>query len=185
MRQQMFEREIHVLRDTFRRLMRRHARSNLVKLIDKTHPADLAVLFRYFDGIEQGALFSLMRPNDQTGDFLTELDDSTLQRLLSDLSADQIARFIEPISSSDQAEILGNLPEEQAHDVIELLKKEEVEELEEIMAYPDDSAGSLMYTDVFTLHEDSTAKNAIAALQHEEEGGKWFLLITSRTMRIN
>ncbi len=172
----MFEREIRVLRDTFRRLMRRHANTNLIKLIDKTHPADLAVLFRYFDESEQSALFTLMRPNEQTGEFLTELDDSTLQGLLSDLSAEHIAELIEPISSSDQAEILNTLSEEQASDVIELLKKEEVEELEEIMAYPEDSAGSLMYTDVFTLHEETTAKNAIATLQHEEEAEMVFYL---------
>ncbi len=176
MKQQMFEREIHVLRDTFRRLIRRHAHTNLIKLIDKTHPADLAVLFRYFDESEQTELFNLMRPNEPTGEFLTELDDSTLQSLFIDLSPERIAKLIEPISSNDQAEILNTLSEEQASNVIELLKKEEVEELEEIMAYPEDSAGSLMYTDVFTLHEETTAKNAIATLQHEEEAEMVFYL---------
>jgi len=176
MKQQMFEREIRILRDTFRRLMRRHAHTNLIKLIHKTHPADLAVLFRFFEGVERTELFNLMQPGEHAGELLTELDESTAQELLTELSAERIAQFIEPISSSDQAEILNNLPEEQANDVIELLKKEEVEELEEIMAYPEDSAGSLMYTDVFTLHEDTTAKNAIAALQHEEEAEMVFYL---------
>jgi len=176
LKQQMFEREIHVLRNTFRRLMRRHAHTNLIKLIAKTHPADLAMLFRYFDDTEQAELFNLMQPNEHTGDFLTELDESMLQDLLAGLPAENIAEFIEPISSSDQAEILNTLAEEQASDVIELLKKEEVEELEEIMAYPEDSAGSLMYTDVFTLHEETTAKDAIAALQHEEEAEMVFYL---------
>ena len=50
-----------------------------------------------------------------------------------------------------------------------------MEELEEILAYPEDSAGSLMYTDVFTLHEETTARDAIAALQHEEEAEIGFL----------
>ena len=176
MKQQMFEREIHVLRDTFRRLMRRHAHTNLVKLIDKTHPADMAVLFRYFDEYEQEQLFTLMHPNDHTGEFLTELDESILQNLLAEISADRIAELIDPVSASDQAEILNHLPDEQAQDIINLLKKEEAEELEEILAYPDDSAGSLMYTDVFTLHEETTAKGAIAALQHEEEAEMVFYL---------
>ncbi len=133
MKQQIFEREIHVLRDTFRRLMRRHAHTNLIKLIDKTHPADMAVLFRYFDLAEQEQLFALMRPNELTGDFLTELDESILQDLLAEISADRIAELIGPISASDQAEILNHLPDEQSHDIIDLLKKEEAEELEELM----------------------------------------------------
>jgi magnesium transporter len=176
MKQQIFEREIHVLRDTFRRLMRRHAHTNLIKLIDKTHPADMAVLFRYFDLAEQEKLFALMHPNELTGDFLTELDESILQDLLAEISADRIAELIGPISASDQAEILNHLPDEQSHDIIDLLKKEEAEELEEILAYPEDSAGSLMYTDVFTLHEETTARDAIAALQHEEEAEMVFYL---------
>lgn len=176
MKQQMFEREIHVLRDTLRRLMRRHAHTNLVKVIAKTHPADMAVLFRYFDDNEQQQLFGLMRPNEHTGEFLTELDESILQDLLAEVSAGRIAELIDPVSASDQAEILNHLPDEQAQDIIGLLEKEEVEELEEILAYPEDSAGSLMYTDVFTLHEDTSARDAIAALQHEEEAEMVFYL---------
>ena len=139
MKQQMFEREIHVLRDTFRRLMRRHAHTNLVKLIDKTHPADMAVLFRYFDETEQSQLFDLMRPDDHTGEFLTELDESIIQSLLAEISAERIAELIGPVSASDQAEILNHLPEDQAQNIIDLLKKEEAEELEEILAYPEDA----------------------------------------------
>jgi magnesium transporter len=82
MKQQMFEREIHVLRDTFRRLLRRHARTNLIKLIEKTHPADMAMLFRYFVDSEQDQLFAMMRPHEHTGEFMTELDESILQNLL-------------------------------------------------------------------------------------------------------
>jgi magnesium transporter len=176
MKQQMFEREIHVLRDTFRRLLRRHAHTNLIKLIEKTHPADMAVLFRYFIDSEQDQLFAMMRPHEHTGEFMTELDESILQNLLADVSPDRIAELIDPISASDQAEIVNHLPDEQAQDVIHLLKKEEAEELEEILAYPDDSAGSLMYTDVFTLHEETSAKEAIAALQHEDAAEMVFYL---------
>lgn len=176
MRQQMFEKEIHVLRDTFRRLMRRHAHTNLAKLIDRTHPADLAVLFRYFDNSEQENLFALMQANENTGQFLTELDESILEELLDEIKTDRIAELIEPISASDQADILNHLPEEQAQEIIDRFQAEEAEELEEILAYPDDSAGSMMYTDVFTLHEETTAKKAIEALQHEEQAEMVFYL---------
>ena len=44
------------------------------------------------------------------------------------------------------------------------------------MAYPEDSAGILMYTDVFTLHEETKAIDAIAALQDQEEAEMVFYL---------
>ena len=61
MRKEMFNHEITIIRDTYRRLLRRHARTNLIKLTNKTHPADLAIVFRYFTEDEQSQTFALMR----------------------------------------------------------------------------------------------------------------------------
>ena len=71
---------------------------------------------------------------------------------------------------------MGLVEESYANAVIDLFKAEEQEELEEMMAYPEDSAGILMYTDVFTLHEETRAKEAIAALQDQEEAEMVFYL---------
>ena len=48
MKKEMFEHEITILKETFSRLLRRKAKTNLKKIINKTHPADLAIIFRYF-----------------------------------------------------------------------------------------------------------------------------------------
>ena len=74
MKKEMYSSEITVLRDTFRRLLRRHAKTNIVKLIDKTHPADLALIFRYFNDTEQDSIFSSMSASEETVEFLNELD---------------------------------------------------------------------------------------------------------------
>jgi len=57
MKKEMFDTEITLLRDTFRRLLRRHANSNIIKLIGKTHPADMALIYRYFNDEEQDTNF--------------------------------------------------------------------------------------------------------------------------------
>ncbi len=176
MKKEMFGHEIAVLRDTFRRLLRRHAKVNLVKLIDKTHPADLALIYRHFNDDEQKTLFDMMEANEKTAEFLDELDESILANLLESESPQRIADVIREAGSGDQAYILGLLPEEVSRAVLELMKDEEQEEVEEIMAYPDDSAGSLMYTDVFTMHEDTLAREAIAALQSFEKAEMVFYL---------
>ena len=74
----MISNEIVILRDTFRRLLRRKANTNLIKLIEKTHPADMGLLFRFFSEIEQNELFTIMRPSEHTGEFLGELDESII-----------------------------------------------------------------------------------------------------------
>ena len=178
MKKELFSNEITILRDTFRRLLRRRATTNIVKLIDKTHPADLALLFRYFNDIEQDEIFSDLKESETTAEILSELDESIAIRLLENESPERIAQILEKASSNEQAYLMGLVDEKYANSVIDLLKAEKQEELEEMMAYPEDSAGILMYTDVFTLHEDTKAKDAIYALQDQEGAEMVFYLYT-------
>ena len=176
MRKELFKHEIAILKDTFGRLLRRHAQTNLVKLINKTHPADLAIVFRYFNDEEQKQVFSLMQANDHTVEFLVELDDTLIEKILDTENAERVSSLIQNASTNDQSYILGSLKEEQAQSVIDLLKKEEQEEIEEIMAYPQDSAGSMMATDVFTLYQNTTCRDALKTLQDQQEAEMVFYL---------
>ena len=172
----MFNHEINILRDTYRRLLRRNAKINLIKLTGKTHPADLAEVFRHFSHEEQIEIFSFMRENEHTAEFLVELDDALVIELLDNESFDRIASIIEKAPTNDQSGILNVLEDEKAQSIIELLNAEEQEEIAEIMGYPDDSAGTLMNTDVFTLHENITAGQAIKTLQDQEDAEMVFYL---------
>ena len=176
MKKEMYSSEITVLRDTFRRLLRRHAKTNIVKLIYKTHPADLALIFRYFNDNEQDSIFSSMSASEETVEFLNELDESITTRLIENETPNRLAEILEEASSNEQAYLMGLVNDKFAASVINLLQVEEQEELEEMMAYPEDSAGILMYTDVFTLHEDTKAREAIYALQDQEEAEMVFYL---------
>ena len=176
MKKEMFDTEITLLRDTFRRLLRRHANSNIIKLIGKTHPADMALIYRYFNDEEQDTIFAMMPPSEESVEFLSELDESITVRLLDQITPQRMATILEEASSNEIAHLMGLVNEDYATAVIDLLQAEEQEKLEEIMAYPEDSAGILMYTDVFTLHEETKAIDAIAALQDQEEAEMVFYL---------
>jgi len=185
MRKEMFDHEINILRDTYRRLLRRNAKINLIKLTNKTHPADLAVVFRHFSDEEQIEIFSLMKESEHTAEFLSELDDALVNELLENESYERIAAIIEKAPTNDQSGILNILDNEKAKSIIELLNVDEQEEIAEIMGYPDDSAGALMNTEVFTLHESITAGEAIKTLQ-DQEGAEmvFYLYITDDDDRL-
>jgi len=142
-------------------------------------------LFRHFSLEEQIEIFTLMNENEHTAEFLTELDDSLVNDLLSNENLERIASIIEKAPTSDQSGILNVLNEEKAQSVIELLNVDEQEEIAEIMGYPEDSAGSLMNTEVFTLHESITAGEAIKTLQ-DQEGAEmvFYLYITDDDDRL-
>ena len=176
MRKEMFQHEISVLRDTFRRLIRRHAKINITKLLTKTHPADLAVLYRFFTDIEQKYLFNIMMDMEQISEFLSELDEPIILNLIGDEPPEKIAKLFQKLGVNDQVAILALFSDEKTQSILDLLNTEKQEEVEEIMSYPVDSAASIMTTDVFTLHQNIIAYEAIKEIQRQEKSEMVFYL---------
>ena len=94
MKKEMFDTEITLLRDTFRRLLRRHAKSNIIKLIGKTHPADIALIYRYFNDEEQDTIFAMMPTSEETVEFLSEIDESITVSLLDQETPQPMATIL-------------------------------------------------------------------------------------------
>ena len=173
----MLGKEITVLLDTFRRLIRRKANANIKKLLNKTHSADLAQLFRYFNNNEKTFLFNLLQKNNEaSGELLSELDESIISDLLLPLEPLEVANILRKMGSDDIADILNLLDEDKAQLILEKLKNKESEELEELMSYPDDSAGGLMSFDVFSLTESTKVIDAITSIQNYKQAEMVFYL---------
>ena len=114
-----------------------------------------------------------------------ELDDTLIANLLENESPERIATVIQESSANDQSYILGTLEDEQAQSVIELLKTEEQEEIEELMGYPEDSAGAMMTTNVFTLYQNTICRDALKSLQDQSEAEMvFYLYITDEDDRL-
>lgn len=172
----MTSRDLHLHVDTIRRLLRRHAKSHLENLLAKLHPADLALVFRHLTEEERSEIFLAIPTLEMAAAVLSELDDSIIQELIADLPVQKTLTLLKELSSDDEAYILRLLPDEQSAEILARLKASESKEMEQLMAYPENSAGALMTTEVFALHENITAKEAIASIQNNEDQEMVFYL---------
>ena len=151
----MTSRDLHLHVDTVRRLLRRHAKSHLENLLAKLHPADLALIFRHLTEEERSEIFLAIPTLEMAAGVLAELDDSIIQELIADLPVQKTLTLLKELSSDDEAYILRLLPDDQAAEILARLKASESKEMEQLMAYPENSAGALMTTEVFALHENN------------------------------
>jgi magnesium transporter len=156
-----------VLIDSIRRLLRRGANSHLNKIVNKTHAADLSVVFRSLSGSQQQTLFQMIGDTEQKGMLLSELDEDTAVDIIEYLNIEDIVEIFESMPNDDVADLLGRLPEEMSQVILEKMKKDESEEVEDLLRYEDDTAGGIMVPDFIALREDVTAKDAIESLQKE------------------
>lgn len=156
-----------LLLDTVKRLLRRGATVHLHKIVNKTHAADLAVVFQFLTLREQQALFDLLDGVDQKAMLFSELEQEIFQKLTEDMPAEKIAEILEQTPTDDAADLLGKLPDERAKVLLDLMAKEDSEEVEELLGYDAETAGGIMVPEFIALKEETTAREAIEALQKE------------------
>ncbi|MGD8962072.1 MAG: CBS domain-containing protein, partial [Desulfobacterales bacterium] len=158
---------VKILLDTIKRLLRRKATSHLSNIVAKTHAADLSVVFRSLSVSQQLELFSLITDVEQKGILFSELDVDTFLDLVEGIQLDDLVEVFEQMPNDDVADLLERLPEEKADAILEKMKKDESDEVEDLLRYENDTAGGIMVPDFIALAEDTTAKEAIEALQKE------------------
>jgi len=156
-----------LLLDTIKRLLRRGATGHLNKIVNKTHAADLAVVFRFLRLREQEVLFDLMDNVEHEAMLFSELEEEILLELIEDMPAEKIAGIIERMPKDDVADLLGKLSNERAKALLDLMTKEGSEEVEGLLGYDAETAGGIMVPDFIALKDATTAREAIAALQKE------------------
>jgi magnesium transporter len=156
-----------ILVDSVKRLLRRGAISHLAKIVNKTHGADLSVLFRSLSRDQQRRLFDMITDVEQKGIMFSELEEDIFQDLIEDMPVEAIVEILESMSADDVADIIGRLPEGRSQDILDKMKKAESEEVEDLLQYDDDTAGGIMVPDFIALKEDVTAREAIESLQKE------------------
>ena len=164
-------RRIDVVLDSVKRLLRIGATANLLNLLQKQHPADLAQIFRTLLDNERQAVFSLLveRNPRLAMETVSEMGPETGAQLLTGRSAEEIARLLQELPSDDAAALIDYLPDELSQEVLELMRRRESQQVESLLEYGEQTAGRIMNPSVFALNEDLTVGEAIHALQSSRD----------------
>ena len=164
-------RRIDVVFDSVKRLQRIGATANLLNLLQKQHPADLAEVFSELPTRERRSVFdTLLERNSRLAmEAISELEPEVRVPLLVEYPADELARFFQEVPSDDAAAVIADLPDALSASVLEVMRRKESDEVQHLLEYADQTAGRIMNPDVFALSEDLTAGEAIAALQQSRD----------------
>lgn len=160
-------RRSELVMESVRRLLRMGATSNLLNLLQKQHPADLAQVFAELQDRDCHAVFNVLveRNGKLAVEALSELGPEKGSMLLADRPAEEIARLVQEIPSDDAAGLIDNLPDELSTVVLDLIRPKPGGGVSELLEYEEQTAGRLMNPNVFALPEDLTAGEAITAIQ--------------------
>jgi magnesium transporter len=128
--------------------------------LEDRHPADIAAALHGLDPSDQVAVFRLLSP-ERAGEVLAELDDETLLGLVTGLEEVEVSRILDQMPAEHAADVVEELPTEQAEKILGLMEEEKSENVQELLDYPEDSAGRLMSTAVVAVPETATVQQAV------------------------
>ena len=164
-------RRIDVVLDSVKRLQRIGASANLINLLQKQHPADLAELFSELrDKDCREALDLLLDHNSRLAmEALVEYGPEPGAALLAGHPPERLASWFQELPSDDAAALIDELPQAVSDAVLVQMRPRESGEVENLLEYAEQTAGRIMNPMVFALSEELTAGEAIQALQGSRE----------------
>lgn len=141
----------------------------LVSYFEEMHHADIAEVLDELSFDEAVYIIKLL-DSETTSEVLMDVDDDVREKILKNLSAKEIAEEVEELDSDDAADIIGELSEERQEAVMSQIEDEEhAKEIEELLAYDDDTAGSLMAKELVKVNENWTVLKCVREMRAQAE----------------
>jgi len=154
--------------EAIRRLTRKSAGPALRRALSKSRPEDIAAALSHLAPAEQRLLLGNVEDDQQAADVLVQLEDAELNRVVQLIEFQRLIRLFQKMEADDAAHLLGRLPEDMQARLLSTIKGAEKEQVEDLLAWPEDSAGRIMQPVAFRLHDTQSCREAIEALQHAE-----------------
>ncbi len=165
----MIEERTRKLAVTVSKLYRRGAERNIKKIIAKSHGADISAVLEILDADERLSIFQMVPTLELKADILSRLSETLQEEISVVLNPQEVQEILGQMPTDDAADLLGHLPEDLSKQLMKGMSTEDVQEVEELMGYPDDSAGALMTPQVLSVDQTLTVAEAIQFIQQTDE----------------
>ena len=125
------------------------------RLVNTLSPAEIGNLLESLPPGERTVVWGLVDPEDD-GEVLLHVGDEVREGLIADMDPDEILAAVEDLDIDDLADLVEDLPDTVIDEVLRSMDRENRERLEQVLSYPEDSAGRLMNPDVVTVRAETT-----------------------------
>lgn len=151
-----------------------------------SHSADIIEFFRLVDPLEWPRLLRLIDDPDIRAEVVAGFDRHEWKSLLPRLSPDEIAELIKQLETDDAADLLATIPLPERFNALKMLSQKERVQVQQLLHYPQDSAGGLMQMELALVKEDALVSDAINMVRHlvEEDIEVYSVLVVDQHYRL-
>ncbi|MFK7893723.1 MAG: magnesium transporter [Granulosicoccus sp.] len=125
------------------------------KIMQAMHPAEIADALEALPPVRRAILWKLIDV-ELEGEILLEVGDEVRKSLVRDMDVAELRAATEQMDLDDLADFIQSLPEKLTEDVLAGMDRQYRARLDQVLAYPEKSAGGLMNLDTITVRGDVT-----------------------------
>ncbi len=158
----------------------------LQAFLSELHPSDIADLVEYFDEEEDRVRILDTLSAELASETLSEMEaHQHPEEILAALEPERIGELLGELSADDAADLVGELPPKEQARVLATLTPVDAGELRELLAYPEDSAGGIMTTELVAISVHLTVGEAIGEVRRQarELGGDFYSIFVVDLLR--
>ena len=153
---------------------------DLAKLVESGDLRRLARTLARYDVVQLGAQLDNLEPHAQElvlqhlpverrAAALAGMRYEVAAQLIGRLAPEEAAGLLDNLESDDAADILGRIDEAKLRQILARFDAADAHAIEELMAYPEKSAGGIMSPSFFSVHQDVTIAEATRLIQTADE----------------
>jgi magnesium transporter len=132
------------------------------------NPVDIA---RIIDDLsyKQGTEIIESLDDETAADTLQEMDEERQADIVEGMDQERAADILEEMAPDDAADLLADLDELQAKDLLRRMDRDDAEDVESLLAYPEESAGGTMTNDFLTVPGRFTVDDTVLFMRQLDE----------------
>lgn len=138
--------------------------STLKEIFTTVNPADAAALFEKLPEFAQPPLFRLL-PKELAAETFVEMGSDLQELLITGFSDSELRMVVDELYMDDVADLVEEMPANVVRRILRQADQETRRMINEILNYPEDSAGSIMTTEYVNLRPNMTAEEAIRCIR--------------------
>lgn len=150
--------------ETIQELLQTQQYTRLRQLLVDLNDADIAA---YMEELPEKSMVKAFRilPKDLAADIFSYLDVDLQQMVITSLTDREAASIIDNLMSDDAADLLEEMPANVVKRLLENASPDTRRDINHLLRYPEDSAGSIMTVEYVDLKESLTVEDAIARIR--------------------
>ena len=151
--------------EEIRELVENRKFNELKSKLAEMNSADISEILDELEDKESVIIVFRLLAKEKAGETFSHIESDMREKLINDLTDKELKNVLDELFMDDTVDLIEEMPSNVVPKILKAIPKEDRKTVNELLKYPDDSAGSIMTTEFIDLKENMTVEEALKRIR--------------------